>query len=83
VGDVVRARRSKRLPVVFTRAEVKTLPGNLTRDKWLMASLMYDAGRRLLECLRLRVQDVDLAAGLITVRGEKGTPPSSDCGWAS
>ncbi len=72
LGDVVRARRPKRLPVVLTRAEVKAILGNLTGDKWLMASLMYGAGLRLLECLRLRVQDVDLAAGQITVRDGKG-----------
>jgi site-specific recombinase XerC len=51
---------------------VKAVLGNLTGDKWLMASLMYGAGLRLLECLRLRVQDVDLAAGQITVRDGKG-----------
>ncbi len=72
LGDVVRARRPKRLPVVLTRPEVKAVLGNLTGDKWLMASLMYGAGLRLLECLRLRVQDVDLAAGQITVRDGKG-----------
>jgi site-specific recombinase XerD len=68
LGEVVRARRPKRLPVVLTRQEVKAVLGNLTGDKWLMASLMYGAGLRLLECLRLRVQDVDIAAGQITVR---------------
>ncbi len=72
LGDVVRARRPKRLPVVLTRAEVKAVLGNLTGDKWLMASLMYGAGLRLLECLRLRLQDVDMAAGQITVRDGKG-----------
>ncbi len=72
LGDVVRARRPKRLPVVLTRPEVKAVLGNLTGDKWLMASLVYGAGLRLLECLRLRVQDVHLAAGQITVRDGKG-----------
>jgi len=73
LGDVIRARRPKRLPVVLTRAEVKAVLGHLTGDKWLMASLMYGgAGLRLLECLCLRVQDVDLAAGQIMVRDGKG-----------
>jgi integron integrase len=72
LGHVVRARRPKRLPVVLTRPEGKAVLGNLTGDKWLMASLMYGAGLRLLECLRLRVQAVDLAAGQITVRDGKG-----------
>jgi site-specific recombinase XerD len=58
--------------VVLTRPEVKAVLGNLTGDKWLMASLMYGAGLRVLECLRLRVQDIDLAAGQITVRDGKG-----------
>jgi len=70
LGEVVRARRPKRLPVVLTRQEVKAVLGNLTGDKWLMASLVHGAG--LLECLRLRVQDVDIAAGQITVRDGKG-----------
>jgi site-specific recombinase XerD len=49
LGAVVRARRPKRLPVVFTRAEVKAVLGNLIGDKWLMASLMHGGGLRLLE----------------------------------
>jgi integron integrase len=52
--------------------EVKAVLGNLTGDKWLMASLMYGAGLRVLECLRLRVQDVDMVAGQVTVRDGKG-----------
>ena len=46
LGEVIRARRPKRLPVVLTREEVKAVLGNLTGDKWLMASLMYGAGLR-------------------------------------
>ncbi len=72
LGEVVRARRPTRLPVVLTRPEVKGLLGQLEADRWLMASLMYGAGLRLMECLRLRVHDVDLAAGQIVVRDGKG-----------
>jgi len=72
LGEVIRARRPKRLPVVLTREEVKALLGNLTGDKWLMASVMYGAGLRLLECLRMRIQDIDFARNEIIVRDGKG-----------
>ncbi|WP_169978288.1 phage integrase N-terminal SAM-like domain-containing protein, partial [Tautonia rosea] len=58
-GEVVRARRPDRLPVVLTREEVKAVLDLLTAEKWLIASLLYGAGLRLLEGLRLRVKDVD------------------------
>ena len=66
------ARKPKRLPVVMTREEVKAVLTNLTGDKWLMASLMYGAGLRLMECLRLRVQDIDFSRKEILVRDGKG-----------
>jgi integron integrase len=72
LGEVIRARKPKRLPVVMTREEVKAVLGHLMRDKWLMASLMYGAGLRLMECLRLRVQDLDFARNEILVRDGKG-----------
>lgn len=72
LGEVIRARKPKRLPVVMTREEVKAVLTSLQGDKWLMASLMYGAGLRLMECLRLRVQEVDIAANQITVRDGKG-----------
>jgi len=72
LGEVVRARRAKRLPVVLTREKVRTILAQLHGDKHLMASLMYGAGLRLMECLRLRVQDIDFAANQITVRDGKG-----------
>jgi len=72
LGDVVRSRKSKRLPVVLTREEVKAVLAQLGGDKLLMASLMYGAGLRLIECLRLRVQDIDFARNEIMVRDGKG-----------
>ena len=72
LGNVIRARKPKRLPVVMTREEVKAVLANLSGDKWLMASLMYGAGLRLMECLRLRVQDIDFSRKEILVRDGKG-----------
>ena len=72
LGHVIRARKPIHLPVVLTRDEVKALLAQLAGDKWLMASLMYGAGLRLMECLRLRVQDIDFASNEIMVRDGKG-----------
>lgn len=72
LGEVIRARKPKRLPVVMNRDEVKAVLANLTGDKWLMASLMYGAGLRLMECMRLRVQDIDFSRNEILVRDGKG-----------
>ncbi len=72
LGNVIRARKPTRLPVVLTREEVKAVLSHLHGDKWLMASLMYGAGLRLMECLRLRVQDIDFARNEITLRDGKG-----------
>ena len=70
--DVVRAKRPARLPVVLTRAEVRTLLFHMRGVPRLMAMLLYGAGLRLLECARLRVKDVDFARNRLTVRGGKG-----------
>jgi integron integrase len=72
LGDVIRARRPRHLPVVLTRHEVKAVLAELDGDTRLMAALMYGAGLRLSECLRLRVQDIDLSRAKITVRDGKG-----------
>jgi len=69
---VIRARKPKRLPVVMTRDEVRAVLDRLTGDKQLMASLMYGAGLRLMECLRLRVKDIDFSRNEITIRDGKG-----------
>jgi hypothetical protein len=72
IEGVVRARRPKRLPVVLTVDEVSRVVAHLSGDKWLIAMLMYGAGLRLLEALRLRVKDLDFQRGEITVRQGKG-----------
>ena len=69
---LVRAQRPIRLPIVLTRVEVTALLGHLHGDAWLMASLLYGAGLRLMECCTLRVKDLDLGRGEIRVRDGKG-----------
>ena len=70
--DLVRARVPTHLPVVLTQAETNALLARLTGESRLVASLLYGAGLRLLECLRLRVKDLDLERGEILVRDGKG-----------
>jgi integron integrase len=72
LGNAVRARSARRLPVVLTRGEVQAVLGELEGTTRLIASLLYGGGLRLLECLRLRVKDVDCARRQITVREGKG-----------
>ena len=69
---LVRARRPERLPVVLTKVEAGRVLAQLDSTVWLMASLLYGAGLRLLECAALRVKDVDLAARELRVRDGKG-----------
>jgi integron integrase len=72
LGEVIRARKPRRLPVVMTREEVRGVLAALSGDKWLMVSLMYGTGLRLMECLRLRIQDIDFSRNEILVRDGKG-----------
>jgi integron integrase len=72
VNGVVRAKRPHRLPVVLTRQEVRSILGVLNSSDWLMAMLLYGAGLRLMECLRLRVKDIDFTTNQIVVRAGKG-----------
>lgn len=67
-----RAKRPERVPAVLSRAEVERLLANMDGTKRLMAGLLYGAGLRLRECLKLRVKDVDFGYGQITVRDGKG-----------
>jgi integron integrase len=70
--NVVRARRPRRLPVVLSREEVARLLQAMTGTPRLVAALLYGSGLRLMEALRLRVQDVDLEYGQILIRDGKG-----------
>lgn len=72
LDGLVRAKRPERVPVVLTRDESAALLNSLTGVHWLMASLLYGTGMRLMECLRLRVKDVDFGYGQILVRDGKG-----------
>jgi len=72
MGKIERPRRPARLPVVLTHAEAQRLLAGMTGTHQLMASLLYGTGMRLMECVRLRVKDVDFAANHILVRDGKG-----------
>jgi integron integrase len=72
LDDVVRAKKPHRVPVVLTQDEVKAVLAHLSGTTWIMATLLYGAGLRLLECLRLRVKDVDFTYNQIVVRDGKG-----------
>jgi integron integrase len=67
-----RARPRRRMPVVLSREECQRLFGSLQGTSRLMAELAYGAGLRLMELLRLRVQDLDLERGRLMIRGGKG-----------
>ena len=72
LDDVVRAKRPRRLPVVLTQSEVFSLLDNMTGVNGLIAKLIYGTGMRKMECLRLRVMDIDFDYGQIHVRSGKG-----------
>jgi integron integrase len=72
LGETVRARRGRKLPTVLSRAEVAALLQATTGTPGLMVRLLYGCGLRLMECVRLRVKDVDLERSVLTVRSGKG-----------
>lgn len=72
MNDIVRAQRPARLPVVLSREEVTSLLSQLRGPVWLMASRMYGAGLRLLECAELRIKDLNFDRGELTIRDGKG-----------
>jgi len=73
LGDVVSAKSSRRLPVVLTARETRELLLHLNGAMWLVASLLYGTGMRVLEGLRLRVKDVEFERCEIIVREGKGS----------
>jgi integron integrase len=73
LDEVVRAKKPRRLPVVLSIDEVSALLAELQGTLWLIASLLYGSGLRLMECLRLRVKDVDFEMHQIAVRDGKGS----------
>lgn len=77
VDGIERAKQSAKLPVVFTRSEVTRVLEQLGGTNRLAASLMYGAGLRLMECLRLRVKDIDFELNQIVVRSGKGAKDRS------
>jgi integron integrase len=72
LDELQRAKKPQHLPVVFTREEARALLAQLQGTLWLMAMLTYGCGFRLLECLRLRVKDLDFQYRQIVVRDAKG-----------
>ena len=72
LDSIVRAKRPSRLPTVLTAQETQALLSHLKGTNKLIAELLYGTGMRLMECLRLRVKDVDFEYRQITVRGGKG-----------
>jgi integron integrase len=72
LDSVERAKKPVKLPVVLSPDEVRKLLGELSGTVRLMASLLYGSGLRLMECVRLRVKDIDFAYAQITVRDAKG-----------
>jgi integron integrase len=72
IDNLVRAKQPQRLPVVLHKHEVKGVLDGLEGVHWLMGHLLYGAGLRLMECLRLRVKDIDFSANHLVVREGKG-----------
>jgi integrase len=72
LDDVVQAKTPRRLPVVLTATEVRTLLLHMQGTTGLIAQLLYGTGMRLLEALRLRVKDVEFARREIVIREGKG-----------
>lgn len=72
IKNVHRAKKPKRLPVVMTREEVRAVLNSMEGATWLVASLLYGSGLRLLDGLRIRVQDIDFSQRQLTVRDGKG-----------
>jgi site-specific recombinase XerD len=79
IAGVVRAKKPQRLPVVLNRSEVAALLKQLEGEYWLMASLMYGSGLRVMECIRLRIKDIEFPQRAIIVRDGKGDKDRVPC----
>ena len=71
--NVTRAKQPVRVPTVLDQSEVREMLARLDGREWLLASLLYGSGLRLMECVRLRIKDVDFLRSEITVRDGKGS----------
>jgi integron integrase len=72
LNEIVRAQRPRRVPLVLSRDETRAVLAQLPGVYWLIGTLLYGGGLRLMECLRLRVQDIDFSYSRIAVRHGKG-----------
>lgn len=72
LGEMERAKKPERLPVVLSRSDVRAVLAHFDGQYWLMASLLYGAGLCLMECIRLRTRDVGFEYRQILVRDGKG-----------
>ena len=72
IDNVVRAKRPKRLPVVLSKGEVNAILNAITGVNGLIVKMLYGTGMRLMEVMRLRVQDIDFEQNQIIVRSGKG-----------
>jgi integron integrase len=72
IQGIVRSKRKEKIPVVLTQTEVANLLSKLEGVHWLTACILYGSGLRLMECIRLRVKDIDFDRLSITVRSGKG-----------
>ena len=72
MDNLERVKKPSRLPVVLTESEAHSVLAHLDGQNWLMTSLLYGSGLRLMECIRMRVKDIDFEYRQITVRDGKG-----------
>jgi len=74
LNDVVRAKKPKRLPVVYSTEEARMMLDEFVGQRWLMGMQLYGGGMRLMECLRQRVIDLDFERLQVIVRSTSFRP---------
>ena len=72
MNNIKWAKRPKKLPVVFSKSEIRRIMPHLKDVHWVIANVMYGSGLRLNECISLRIQDIDFDYSQIIVRNAKG-----------